>query len=366
MFNDSEVGDPSVSSTTQFGSTIKGKKEPPQPPPPPLAPLSNNTKSKTPPVVNEDSDSLSSTSGLAAVGVVSSTEENDNSLTSFEGLLNGMPIVEETLNESSDSKDSVKNPGSEISIDKPLRLADLLEKKFDKSPTLLNGSLSKDLKLSSERSDLLENHIEKALIREDDVKLKEVKLEEVEIKEEILDTKGIKRRASEDLDEVDVKKPHLIANVNGTASNDAQAPDSSSPNGEDRPSSVSTAAAKLFADFAADILEDEDEDQLMQETAPSTQNAASVETGAGIQPQLIVENNQQVVLSQSRQIIVSQPQIHGSNQQVVFSSGEDFYTFKVSKILKKIYRNPNQNRFRPNCNSKRRNATKTISVDSAN
>lgn len=326
LFNDSEVGDPSVSSTTQFGSTIKGKKEPPQPPPPPLAPLSNNTKSKTPPVVNEDSDSLSSTSGLAAVGIVSSTEENDNSLTSFEGLLNGMPIVEETLNESSDSKDSVKNPGSEISIDKPLRLADLLEKKFDKSPTLLNGSLNKDLKLSSERSDLLENHIEKALIRENDIKVEEVKLEDVEIKQETLDTKGIKRRASEDLDEVDVKKPHLIANVNGTASNDLQAPDSSSPNGEERSSTVSTAAAKLFADFAADILEDEDEDQLMQDTTQSSQSTAVVETGAGIQPQLIVDNNQQVVLSQSRQIIVSQPQIHASNQQVVFSSGENFYT----------------------------------------
>lgn len=337
LFSDNEIGDPLVSSTTQFVSTIKGKKEPPQPPPPPLAPLSNNTKSKTPPIINEDSDSLgnhslSSTSGVGAVGVVSSTEDNDNSLTSFEGLLNGMPIVEETLNESSNSKDSVKNPGSEISIDKPLRLADLLEKKFDKSPTLLNGTLSKDLKLGNDKSDLLDNHIEKALSRDnveikieiDEVKLEEPKLEPVDIKQ------GIKRHAMDQIIDVDAKKPHLSTNINGS-SNDSQAPDSSSPNGDDRPTSVSTAAAKLFADFAADILEDEDEEQLMQEAQTAPSNIVE----SGISQQLIVDNNQQVLLSQSRQIIVSQPQMHSSNQSVVFSSGE-FILYNGTFILDKF------------------------------
>ncbi|XP_066257245.1 AT-rich interactive domain-containing protein 2 isoform X5 [Euwallacea similis] len=323
LFNDSDVGDPSVSSTTQFASTIKGKKEPPQPPPPPLAPLSNH-KAKTPPIVNEDSDSLSSTSGIAAVGIVSSTEDNDNSLTSFEGLLNGMPIVEETLNESSDSKDSVKNPGSEISIDKPLRLADLLEKKFDKSPTLLNGSLSKDLKLSSDRSDLLENHIEKALSRDkvrNEVEEVNMEVEEMKVEGVVEIKQGIKRRASEEISEVDAKKAHVLTNVNGSSD------PAESSNGEDRPSTVSTAAAKLFADFAADILEDEDEEQLMQ--VAQTPNPPVVESG----PQLIVDNNQQVLLSQPRQIIVSQPQIHTTNQQVVFSSGTSIKTASGQTVI---------------------------------
>ncbi|KAL1509667.1 hypothetical protein ABEB36_004373 [Hypothenemus hampei] len=347
LFNDSDVGDPAVSSTTQFVGTSKGKKEPPQPPPPPLAPLSNNVKSKTPPIVNEDSDSLgnhslSSTSGIGAVGIVSSTEDNDNSLTSFEGLLNGMPIVEDTLNESSNSKDSIKNPGNEISIDKPLRLADLLEKKVDKSPTLLNGSLSKDLKLSSERLDLLDNHIEKALSRDNNemrVEIEQHQEEEtvVELKIEepdVSDTKqGLKRAPSDPTAEVEAKKPHL-ASVNGSGSVNSQPPDSS--NGEERPSTVSTAAAKLFADFAADILEDEDEDQLMQEPQPQTAATTVQQTvvESGISPQLIVDNNQQVLLSQPRQIIVSQPQmIHSSNQQVVISSGTPIKTASGQTVI---------------------------------
>lgn len=324
--NDSEVGDPSVSSTTQFGGTMKGKKEPPQPPPPPLAPLSNNMKPKPVELVlNEDSDSignhsLSSASGVGAIGIVSSTEDNDNSLTSFEGLLNGMPIVEETLNESSsNSKDSVKNTGSEISIDKPLRLADLLEKKFDKSPTL-NGTLNKDLKLNSEKSDLIENHIEKAL-SEIKTEVSDIKLEPMDSVEQTTELvkQGIKRHATEQISDIDEKKP-LLSNINGSAGIDLQAADSSSNSAEDRPSTVSTAAAKLFADFAADILEDEDEDQLIQETQPS--NTPAAEPQPALSQQLLVDNNQQVLLSQSRQIIVSQPQIHSSTPQVVFSSGE--------------------------------------------
>lgn len=345
LFTDNEVGDPSVSSTTQFITISKGKKEPPQPPPPPLAPFSNNLKSKTPPIINEDSDSLgnhslSSTSGVGAIGVVSSTEENDNSLTSFEGLLNGMPIVEETLNESSNSKDSLKISGSEISMDKPLRLADLLEKKFDKSP-ILNGTLNKDLKLENERSELLENHIEKALSRDNnELKMEDMKVDANSVKSEDKPTdadgakretpevlfadmksetgdnkQGVKRHATDSIVEVDAKRPHLSANVNGRG-NICHTPDTSSTSREERATSVSTAAAKLFADFAADILEDEDEETLMQ-----TQSDSPAVVESGMSPQLIVDNNQQVLLSQPRQIIVSQPQIHTSNQSVVFSSG---------------------------------------------
>ncbi|XP_030747201.1 AT-rich interactive domain-containing protein 2 isoform X3 [Sitophilus oryzae] len=342
LFTDNEIGDPSVSSTTQFVSTIKGKKEPPQPPPPPLAPLSNakgTVARATPPVANEDSDSLgnhslSSTSGLGAVAVVSSTEDNDNSLTSFEGLLNGMPIVEETLNESSsNSKDSVKNSASEISIDKPLRLADLLEKKFNKTPTtLMNGTLGKDLKLKTDRQDLIENHIEKVLKCEPaEVKIEietiEIKDEVVEIMDTRVDTKqGIKRHATDPIVDSDAKKPHLSSatNVNGSNSAaDSPAPDSSSSNGEEGPTTVSTAAAKLFADIAADILEDEDEEQLMQEAQAPTR----VVDQSMVQQQIVVENSQQMVLaSQPRQIIVSQSPMGSAAQSVVISSGTQLKT----------------------------------------
>ena len=125
LFTDGEVGDPSVSSTTQFTNMLKGKKEPPQPPPP-LAPLSNNAKN-TSRIDNEDSDStgnnsLASSSGRGTIGIggISSTEDGDNSLTSFEGLLNGIPNLDNPLNEDSNSKDSVK-VGGEILKNKPLR-----------------------------------------------------------------------------------------------------------------------------------------------------------------------------------------------------------------------------------------------------
>lgn len=78
---------------------------------------------------------MSSSTGLGTVGLggISSTEDGDNSLTSFEGLLNGVPNIDNPLNEDSNSKDSVKLVNnSEITVNKPLRLADLLEKKFEK------------------------------------------------------------------------------------------------------------------------------------------------------------------------------------------------------------------------------------------
>ncbi|XP_050307991.1 AT-rich interactive domain-containing protein 2 isoform X2 [Anthonomus grandis grandis] len=343
LFAEKEINDPSVSSTTQFVSSIKGKKEPPQPPPPPLAPLSNNTKSKSVTLVNEDSDSLSSTSCLGAVGIVSSTEDNDNSLTSFEGLLNGMPIVEETLNDSSNSKDSVKTSSNEISIDKPLRLADLLEKKFDtKGPALLNGTLNKDLKLSSEKSDLLENHIEKALSRDNvDIKMEVeevIKEEVIDIKEEVLDEEevdskqGIKRQATDEISGIEAKKAHLLTNVNGSTGSS----ELSSANGDDRPTTVSNAAAKLFADFAADILEDEDDDVIIQETTtPANQPQPVAEPAIQQQQQqqqLIVDNNQQMLLSQSRQMIVSQPTVHTS-QSVVLSSGTQLKTTSGQTVI---------------------------------
>lgn len=325
LFNDNEIGDPSVSSTTQFTNLLKGKKEPPQPPPPPLAPLSNNVKGKTQKILdNDDSDSLgnhsvASSSGIGTVGIggISSTEDGDNSLTCFEGLLNGIPSLENPLNEDSNSKDSVKIISNEISMHKPLKLADLLEKKFEKSPPLLNGVLGNDS--SGESMDLVENHIEKVL-RENENKPDILKSEDsVEIV-----TTSLKRSASDEIMEVEAKRPLLSSNVNGSSSVNSPDPDSvSSSNGDETSATVSTAAAKLFADIAADILEDEDEEQLLQEAqAPpqmiESQGQIQIPSQSPIQ-QIIVDNNQ-VLLTQPRQIIVSQAQI-GSGNSVVMNTG---------------------------------------------
>lgn len=149
LFSENDNSDSSVSSST-MNSSLKGRKEPPQPPPPPLAPLSRGKLIK---VENEDSDSLASSTGLGNVGMggISSTEDGDNSLTSFEGLLNGIPNVENPVGlveEDSSSKESARGPSTNsISRNKPLMLADLLEKKVDKEVPLLNGAISKDARL---------------------------------------------------------------------------------------------------------------------------------------------------------------------------------------------------------------------------
>ncbi|XP_057671700.1 AT-rich interactive domain-containing protein 2 isoform X9 [Diorhabda carinulata] len=347
LFSDTDIGDPSVSSTTQFTDLTKGKKEPPQPPPPPLAPLSNNVKGGKPNRIdNEDSDSLgnhsaASSSGIGTVGLggVSSTEDGENSLTSFEGLLNGIPNADNALTEDSNSKDSLKH--GEISMHKPLRLADLLEKKFEKSPPLLNGGMRKELRLGEKAMDLVENHIEKALSRENENNA-DTKME-IDIKEDIVSKEevhremvGIKRSASEEMMEIEAKRPLLSSNINGSSTAASPAPDSSSSNGDDGPSRVSTAAAKLFADIAADILEDEDEEQLLQE-AQSTQivtdnqSQVQLQTQAPLQ-QIIMDNSQQMLLTQQRQIIVSQAQIPGTNQ-MVFSTGGHLKTQSGQTVI---------------------------------
>lgn len=160
------------------------------------------------------------------------------------------------------------------------RLADLLEKKVEKTPpTMMNGTLGKELRL-----DLVENHIEKALSRDPENHEEE--------------KKGIKRPANEDINDCEPKKAKV--NVNGSAGSDSPAPDSvsSSNGGDEGAATVSTAAAKLFADIAADILEGEDEEQLLQEaattaTASVEQQTAVTTTAAPVQ-QLLVDNNQQV------------------------------------------------------------------------
>lgn len=311
---------------------MKNRKEPPQPPPPPLAPLSNNNKSKILKIENDDSDStgnnsLASSTGIGNMGLsgISSTEDCDNSLTSFEGiLLNGLPSIDNPLNvnDDSNSKDSIRNT-TMIVKNKPLMLADLLEKKIDKDPPALNGVLGKELRIGDKGLELVENHIEKALSKENNTN------------DSSMENNANKRRATDDIVESEAKKPHLSTNnvsVNGSA--DSPAPDSvsSSNGGEDggATSTVSTAAAKLFADIAADILEDEEEEMLQETQAASTPETTAIVPQTSGVPQVFVENNQPVLMTQptTRQIIVSQPQIQAASQ-VVLSSGTQLKTTGV-------------------------------------
>lgn len=326
LFNDSDVGDPSVSSTTHSpSSSAKGKKEPPQPPPPPLVPLSSgnmNNKSKIPRLDNEDSDSignnsLASSTGIGTIGIggISSTEDGDNSLTSFEGLLNGIPNIDNPLNEDSSSKDSIRT--NEMTINKPLRLADLLEKKFEKNAPILNGALGGKEKAAV---DLLDNHIEKALSRDNDANNSNSATSTNNSIISEKDKPNLKRPATDEIVDSEPKKSCTSSNnINGA---DSPAPDSvSSSNGDEPTATVSTAAAKLFADIAADILEDEDEEQLLQEAqTPSQPQLVPQPEPVAVAPavnntpmqQIIMDNSQQVL----RQIIVSQAQMPTAAGQV--------------------------------------------------
>uniref|UniRef100_UPI00143C7D0B AT-rich interactive domain-containing protein 2-like n=1 Tax=Bombus vancouverensis nearcticus TaxID=2705178 RepID=UPI00143C7D0B len=222
--------------------------------------------------IAEDSDStnnsLASSSGIggsrdcSGVGI-----EEDNSLTSFEGiLLNGAPSnMDIDAQEDGSSKDS----SSVTSKEKPLQsmmLADLLERKVDKEP-ILNGVLGKN-SINDKGMDLVENHIKKVLKESPtDIKIKS-EVEETEVSEDTLieAPRGIKRSASE-LDEVDVKK---VKYSNGTMSPDLAVDSTtaestvssikSEEQDDDKDNekvTVSSTAANLYAALAADCIEDE-------------------------------------------------------------------------------------------------------------
>ncbi|XP_035738109.1 AT-rich interactive domain-containing protein 2-like isoform X3 [Vespa mandarinia] len=227
--------------------------------------------------IAEDSDStnnsLASSSGIGGSRDFSGAgAEEDNSLTSFEGiLLNGAPTnIDINAQDDGSSKDS----SSISSKEKPLQsmmLADLLERKVDKEP-ILNGVLGKN-SINEKGIDLVENHIKKVLKESPtDIKIKnditESNTMQTEVSEDTLieAPRGIKRAASES-DEIDAKKPKYS---NGTTSPDpavdsttAESTVSSikSEEQEDDKDSekatVSSTAANLYAALAADCIEDE-------------------------------------------------------------------------------------------------------------
>lgn len=247
--------------------------------------------------IAEDSDStnnsLASSSGIGGSRDCSGVgAEEENSLTSFEGiLLNGAPSnMDIDAQEDGSSKDS----SSVSSKEKPLQnmmLADLLERKVDKEP-IMNGVLGKN-SINEKEMDLVENHFKKVL-KESPSELK-MKSEvesgnaiQNEVSEETLieAPRGIKRSGSE-LDELEIKKPKYS---NGTISPDPAVDSTtaestvssikSEEQDDDKDSekvTVSSTAANLYAALAADCIEDEtdldeqvsvNKDTLKEEPAP--------------------------------------------------------------------------------------------------
>lgn len=219
-------------------------------------------------------------------------------------------------------------------------LADLLEKKVDKEPPVLNGVIGKELRIGDKGLELVDNHISKILSKENNspnVESKEVSVivqpeettrtiieqnsvmsdDGVIVNENAMDTSDIKltnkRPAEDDIAEVEVKRPAL---ANGNA--DSPKPESvDSSNGDDSTNvSVSATAANLYAALAADALEDEDEELLQQETTVATVPPIIEETTVPVQlqtapiHQMYVSNQndpqQLIVAAAPRQIIVSQ------------------------------------------------------------
>ncbi|XP_023289924.1 AT-rich interactive domain-containing protein 2 [Orussus abietinus] len=312
--------------------------------PPPLAPLPGGNKVNqrticTP--IAEDSDStnnsLASSSGIGGSRDCSGVgAEEENSLTSFEGiLLNGAPSnLDIDAQEDGSSKDS-SGLGTK---DKPLQnlmLADLLERKVEKEP-IMNGVLGKN-SINEKGIDLVKNHIEKVLKEAaPEAKVKpEVEdnngLARTEVSEDALiepPSRGIKRSGSE-TEVLETKKPKYS---NGTSSPDpAMDPAAvestlSSVKSEEQDddkdgekATVSSTAANLYAALAADCIEDETdfEEQVgVKEEAVTVKEEPQVPaTQLEQQQRQPSPPNQQTQLQQQQQQQIQQQQMQQQQQQ---------------------------------------------------
>ncbi|XP_043267599.1 AT-rich interactive domain-containing protein 2 isoform X3 [Venturia canescens] len=326
-----------------------------------LASNKNNQRVISTPLA-EDSDStnnsLASSSGIGGSRDCSGVgAEEENSLTSFEGiLLNGAP---NSLDMDAQDDGSSKDSSSIGSKDKPLQsmmLADLLERKVDKEP-IMNGVLGKS-SIHEEGMDLVENHIKKVLKESPtDAKIKNdvdgINVIQPEVSEDALieAPRGMKRRTSEASDEVDAKKPKYS---NGTTSPDPAADSTTiestvssikSEDPDDDKATVSSTAANLYAALAADCIEDETdledpppplapppapikEEPVVVKEEPRTfinQMIQHQQHQQQPQQQLIVTGSRQIVVQQAiqsnNQIIIPATQLkgrtHGSQPQVL-------------------------------------------------
>ncbi|XP_015111564.1 AT-rich interactive domain-containing protein 2 isoform X2 [Diachasma alloeum] len=218
----------------------------------------------------EDSDStnnsLASSSGIGGSRDCSGVgAEEENSLTSFEGiLLNGAPS---SLDIDAQDDGSSKDSSGISTKEKPLMLADLLERKVDKE-VVVNGVLGKN-SINEKGKDLVENHIKKALKDPPEVKIKQEPEENSVIQPEVSDNALIEpprgmKRTSTDSDELELKKPKYSNGTTSPEPTDTTAESTvSSIKSEDQEDDkdnevkVSSTAANLYAALAADCIEDE-------------------------------------------------------------------------------------------------------------
>ena len=327
-----------------------------RPPQVAIVPANKNNQRAISTPLAEDSDStnnsLASSSGIGGSRDCSGVgAEEENSLTSFEGiLLNGAPS---NLDMDAQDDNSSKDSSSLSSKDKPLQsmmLADLLERKVDKEP-IMNGVLGKN-PINEERMDLVENHIKKVLKESPtDTKFKTEldgnSLMQSEVSEDaLIEAPRVMKRKSCETNDVDVKKPKYS---NGTTSPnlpvDSTTVEStvSSMKSEDRDddkATVSSTAANLYAALAADCIKDDD----LEDTPPvllpppppmvikQESNDKKIEPilikderGTFINqivqhPQLQSQPQQQLIVTAPRQIVVQQA--IQSNNQIVIPAGQ--------------------------------------------
>ncbi|XP_044582225.1 AT-rich interactive domain-containing protein 2 isoform X1 [Cotesia glomerata] len=266
---------------------------------PPVTPKFITQKPYTPPVT-EDSDStnnsLASSSGIGRD--CSGVAEEENSITSFEGILQNGATPD--LDQDSSSKESsVSSRGKQN-----LMLADLLERKVDRE--LVNGVLKN-----------MENHVKK-----------EVKLEcGMSINDDAMIEAPIKR--SSDSEENSVKK---VKYSNGTSSwneNDSVNVESTvssikSEEDQEEKVTVSSTAANLYAALAADIIEDENdlEEPVKEEPKFSEQVVQQiVQVPQQVPQQLIVAAPRQIVVQNNQVLIPGQMKARTTQPQVLLQQG---------------------------------------------
>ncbi|XP_057341510.1 AT-rich interactive domain-containing protein 2 isoform X2 [Microplitis mediator] len=272
---------------------------------PPITPKFLNQKTYTPPVT-EDSDStnnsLASSSGIGSRDCSGAAEEN--SITSFEGILqNGATDLDQ---DSSSKESSVSSRGKQN-----MMLADLLERKVDKE-TLVNGVLNRN---SLEKISGFDNHVKKLKESPDDIKDKDVKIK-VECEESgmsinddtMIEAPRIKRSAS-DADENSVKK---VKYSNGTSTwpeTDSATVEStvssikSEDDDKEEKLTVSSTAANLYAALAADIIEDEtDLEEPVKEEPRFPEQLVQQQVHVQVPQQQI--QPQQLMIAAPRQIVV--------------------------------------------------------------
>ncbi|KAJ8668213.1 hypothetical protein QAD02_009876 [Eretmocerus hayati] len=262
----------------------------------------------TPTVEDSDStnNSLASSSGIGGSRDCSGMgAEEDISLTSFEGLLNGAPSNTDIEGQEDGSSKDSSSAGLKDKVPmQSIMLADLLEKKADKEP-MVNGVLGK--------KDLVENHIKQALKEEppDDAKIKiEPVLGNVVVMP--LHVAGIKRSASTSDESVDSKKPKYAngTNSSGPATPSPQVKPEETEDEKEEKVTVSSTAANLYAALAADIISEEDLVDTMEDIKPVIKEEVIVKE----EPVMPVASPAIVQQSQPAQIQVQQPQQQGTHQ----------------------------------------------------